>query len=113
MQSTRRLAARGLRGATFMHSSSSLSYGKGFAMATTPNLYFTKVSRRNFGAIPSTPAPSVADEPAGPSVKTAVPGPASNEVKAKMNELQVCGEASTRVLLRIKGSSHEPLFRRL
>ena len=61
-----------------------------------------KVSSRNFGAIPSTPAPSVADEPAGPSVKTAVPGPASNEVKAKMNELQVCGEASTRVLLTDK-----------
>ena len=48
MQSTRRLAARGLRGATFMHSSSSLSYGKGFAMAATLNLHFAKSIKSEF-----------------------------------------------------------------
>lgn len=42
-------------------------------------------------AIPSSPVPDFVDEPAGPVVKTNVPGPASTKLKAELSQLQESG----------------------
>jgi 4-aminobutyrate aminotransferase/(S)-3-amino-2-methylpropionate transaminase len=38
--------------------------------------------------LPTTPTPPFPDEPLGPNVKTAVPGPASNAIRDELNKLQ-------------------------